>query len=213
MCFDDIVTYDFDDSLRPGWGSWSNFPYSTNAVGTDWKGRHQYVQIRILNASSNNIIGFQFGRTSSPAYYTTQVASNMYLQGGTPTSKSDYAMTATPSTEWKTYTYDCFVVCSLASGKVHNSSTADYYTQVSDIKTRGSVPGNAWHYASSEEVVAIRFHLLGALANYNDNIAKTSDTRKNIKAGDHVEVDYIIFGSSRDQLDSWTSYLEDSANA
>lgn len=39
------------------------------------------------------------------------------------------------------------------------------------------------------------------------------DSRANIKAGTWVEVDYVIFGSTPDQLDAYKSYAETAANA
>ena len=45
----------------------------------------------------------------------------------------------------------------------------------------------------------------------SSTFAGFADTRTNIKQGNRVEVDYVIFGSSVDQLDAYTSYIEDAA--
>lgn len=206
LCFDDIITYDFDDELKHGWGSWVNYPFNTNNVGKSWQGRYQYMKVRILNNTSNNMISFRWHRTAD-SYASTMVCSNMYLQGGAPTTTSAN-LTTTPTTEWKSYTYDIMFLNGLASAKASGATT--YIDFVNVVKNSGSVPGNNLIWTTSDKLSALRFSFLGA---FSSNNASACDSRTNIKEGNKVEVDYVVFGCSIDQLAGYTSYLEDSSNA
>ena len=78
------------------------------------------------------------------------------------------------------------------------------------MKNAGGVPGNNLIWTTSDKLSALRFSFLGA---YSGNNASACDSRSNIKEGNKVEVDYVLFGASIDQLAGYTSYLEDSSNA
>ena len=208
LTFPDIVTYDFDGELIPGWGSWAGAPISSAnyGVASAWNGKLQYMKIRILNSTNNNMISVQFKRPGDAAYSTTQIATFMYLQGGAPTTTSAKNDTATPSNEWKSYVYD---MCFLASaGREVNVTGKTSYVQImNEARNRGGVAGNNWNTAQGN-VAGINFHLLGAY-----NAKAVGDSRANIKQGNKVEVDYILFGSSIEGLNEWHSYLEDSTKA
>lgn len=206
LCFDDIITYDFDEELKHGWGSWAQYPFSTANVGKSWQGRYQYMKVRILNNTTNNMISFRWHRTAD-GYASTMVCSNMYLQGGAPTTTSAN-LTTTPTTEWKSYTYDIMFLNGLASAKTGGAKT--YIDFVNEVKNAGGVPGNNLIWTTSDKLSALRFSFLGA---YSGNNASACDSRSNIKEGNKVEVDYVLFGASIDQLAGYTSYLEDSSNA
>ena len=206
LCFDDIITYDFDEELKHGWGSWVQYPFSTANVGKSWQGRYQYMKVRILNNTTNNMISFRWHRTAD-GYASTMVCSNMYLQGGAPTTTSAN-LTTTPTTEWKSYTYDIMFLNGLASAKTGGAKT--YIDFVNEVKNAGGVPGNNLIWTTSDKLSALRFSFLGA---YSGNNASACDSRSNIKEGNKVEVDYVLFGASIDQLAGYTSYLEDSSNA
>ena len=206
ICFDNIVTYDFDEQLRPGWGAWVGYPHSTANVGKGWQGHHQYMKIRILNPTDNNMISMQFA-VPGQSYSTTQIASYMFLQGGAPTSSSTDNLTATPTNEWKSYIYDIQFLAWAGRQEIQSGGARNYFGHVEDARETGDVGANNWNWQNSQEIASLRFHLLGAYG------SGKADTRKNINQGDHVEVDYIIFGSSRDQLNAYTSYIEDSSNA
>ena len=206
LCFDDIITYDFDEELKHGWGSWVQYPFSTANVGKSWQGRYQYMKVRILNNTTNNMISFRWHRTAD-GYASTMVCSNMYLQGGAPTTTSAN-LTTTPTTEWKSYTYDIMFLNGLASAKTGGAKT--YIDFVNEVKNAGVVPGNNLIWTTSDKLSALRFSFLGA---YSGNNASACDSRSNIKEGNKVEVDYVLFGASIDQLAGYTSYLEDSSNA
>lgn len=207
LCFDDIITYDFDEELKHGWGSWVSYPFTTANVGKGWQGRYQYMKVRILNNTNNNMISFRWHRTAD-AYASTMVCSNMYLQGGAPTTSSEKNLTATPTTEWKSYTYDIMFLNGLASAKANGATT--YIDYVNVVKNAGGVPGNNLIWTTSDKLSALRFSFLGAFSSKN---AASCDSRANIKQGNRVEVDYVLFGCSIEQLAGYTSYLEDSSNA
>ena len=79
LAYDDIsADYTFEDpqEIHAGYGSWDNYPYSSAFVGVEgrWRGFHQYIKIRFVNASANTKIGFWYKSTSMASYYTTGVA-------------------------------------------------------------------------------------------------------------------------------------------
>ena len=106
LCFENIVTYDFDAELIPGWGSWSSAPFTSANVGKSWVGKHQYMQVRMLNSTNNNMMSIHWMAAKDAAWSTAQVASCMYLQGGAPATAADKKLTAAPATEFETYVYD-----------------------------------------------------------------------------------------------------------
>jgi hypothetical protein len=56
-------------------------------------------------------------------------------------------------------------------------------------------------------ITALNFHFLGA---YTPKVS-ACDTRTNITMGMCVEVDYVVFGCSIEQLEGYTSNMEDAA--
>lgn len=214
--FENIVTYDFDAELTPGWGAWNGAPFTTANVGKSWVGKHQYMQVRMQNSSSNNMMSIHFMKASDASWSHAQIATCMYLQGGAPTSASEKKFTADPATEFETYTYDVNFLSGVAYYKNTHSS---YMGWVDAVKAAGSISngtttqGNNWMW--SPTIVGIKFHFMGAYAagTNNGSVSQASfgDTRANIKQGNKVEVDYVIFGSSVDQLNAYTSYIEDAA--
>jgi hypothetical protein len=206
LCFENIVTYDFDAELIPGWGSWSSAPFTSANVGKSWVGKHQYMQVRMLNSTNNNMMSIHFMAAKDAAWSTAQIATCMYLQGGAPTSASDKKLTANPATKFETYSYD---VNFLAGVTYYKNTHTSYMGWVDAVKTAGTIPnGNNWLWSAS--ITGIKFHFLGAYGG-SSTFAGFADTRTNIKTGNHVEVDYVIFGSAIDQLDAYTSYIEDAA--
>ena len=207
LCFEDIVTYDFDEELIPGFGSWNGAPLSQASVGTSWQGKLQYMKVRILNPTNNNMISFRFRRTTGDGYATTLVASYMYLQGGAPSSTettTSARKTTTPTNEWATYTYDIYWC---ASSVRDTGSSSTYAGLMTEALNRGSYNYSNW---GGGNVAAIEFFPLGA---YGNNTSYACDTRSNIKKGNRVEIDYFYFGSSYEQLEGITSYAEDASNA
>ncbi len=196
----DIVTYDFDDEFIPGWGEWAGAPMNP---GTSWGGRYQYAKLRIKNNTTNNIICVHWHRAGE-GFATTTVAASMYLQGGAPTASNKYAMTATAKDEWVVYYYDMMFLSGVGRESVYQGK--DYLTIVSNTKNNNSYPQNNWNTAQGN-ITALNFHFLGAYGKSGIN-----DTRSNIKMGQKVEVDYMVFGCSLAQLEGYTSYIEDEAN-
>lgn len=221
ICFDNMVTFDFEDELHAQYGTWNGYPYTSKNVGTSWVGLHQYMKIRLINHSENNMIGFRFRSAKDGNYFTTCVASNMYLQGGVGTNAT------TPTDDWKVYIFDCNLASCLASNKASftidgASKTAKTYTELLGyVQQTGSAPGNNWVWAgAANQMVAMQFNLLGACSSYHGNTLadpesgdNQCDSRMQIKRGAWVEVDYIIFGSSPEQLLEWKSYAEQKAEA
>ena len=204
--FENIVTYDFDAELIPGWGSWSSAPFTSANVGKSWVGKHQYMQVRMLNSTNNNMMSIHFMAAKDAAWSTAQIATCMYLQGGAPTSASEKKLTADPAEKFETYTYD---VNFLAGVTYYKNTHTSYTGWVDAVKAAGTIPnGNNWLWSAS--ITGIKFHFLGAYGG-SSKFAGFADTRANIKQGNRVEVDYVIFGSSVEQLDAYTSTIEDAA--
>ena len=227
LIFNDIVTFDFDDEIVIGYGGYNNTPYkSLESIETPtWSGRHQYMQVRLVNNTTNNIWGIRFIKTGDGAYYTTCVMGNLYLQGGEPTSSTDYRRTCTASTEWATYTYDIFLTSGLASGrgqvawKSNNANCDNWFDYKNYVFEVGNPGGTNVTWSMGKSFTALELNLFGGVYTYGsdgeqwdtaaEHIKEACDTRANIKSGLNVKIDYLIFGCTPEQLDAWHSYLED----
>ena len=227
LIFNDIVTFDFDDEIVIGYGGYNNTPYkSLESIETPtWSGRHQYMQVRLVNNTTNNIWGIRFIKTGDGAYYTTCVMGNLYLQGGEPTSSTDYRRTCTASTEWATYTYDIFLTSGLASGrgqvawKSNNANCDNWFDYKAYVFEVGNPGGTNVTWSMGKSFTALELNLFGGVYTYGsdgeqwdtaaEHIKEACDTRANIKSGLNIKLDYLIFGCSPEQLDAWHSYLED----
>ena len=227
LYFSDIVSYDFEDALMPWYGQWANGPYVEPTATTAWRGCHQYMQIRCKNNSTNNMMAVEFGK-SVGGFATTQIATNMYLQGGAPTtsvadlledwkgSPSDINGTAKRTadkamSDFDTFTYDMNFLSHC--GRNWTGSYADMVAAV--LQAPNGCGGNnwAWFGGAGSEIVSIRFQVLGAGAGnrqayYNTAYYYARDTRDLIKEGNSIEIDYIIFGSTPEQCDEWISISE-----
>ena len=227
--FDSVITYDYefdDEGMLPGWGTWSKYPYTTANVGKTWVGAHQYMKIRLINNTTNNMIGFHWCASNNPTYYTTFRCSNLYLQG-TVGSK-----TCTATTKYASYTYDIAFTNALASNRFgwgssnvvkadgtttgqeawcNTATYAEFVAAAKDARNIGLIGAN--NYCSQgAELSGIKFFLFGA-SDPGDSGNANCDSRSNAKQGTYVEVDYIIFGSSVEQLDTYKSNLERAAEA
>ena len=217
--FDNLLSLDFEGALQSCWGTWNGYPYSSGNVGRSWQGHHQYMKIRIKNPTENNMISFWWKSVDN--YNTAKVASNMYLQGGVGKK------TCEPTEEWKTYIYDITLCVVLASnyGRVDrypkgvqediNKGRYDKahvpFTRVIECAASGDYNGsNNWCWTSGQQTSGIQFSFVGATSVNN---AASCDSRDNIKKGTWVEVDYVIFGSTPEQLEAWKSKSEAAANA
>ena len=208
IAFAKIVELDYED-LVPGWGTWARYPVNTTYVGNpaSWEGKHQYMKIRIKNNTVNNMISFGFiGNNGS--FGTTFCVSNMYMQGG------DDKLTCEPSDEWAVYYYDvgkCCQVSSYAYGAGRHNNTdigvATSFTQWVELYG----PTNAYNGLNWTTVGGpcggLKFNLLGA-EKYHSRVPTWCDSRANIKKGATVEVDYIFFGSTIEQLEACKSKME-----
>lgn len=199
IMFDALSDYDFEDQLHSGYGTWSGYPHSYDNVGIaeKWGGGHQYMKIRIKNPSDNNKIAMAFNNAT--AYASTQFCV-MGVREHQP--------------EYKTYIYDITYAATYPSGK--------------GVMLPGIAPGNNWTWKQNYEVTGLRFHLLGSTCSYanaylnnkfeeNESAADYErykeyfsrlDSRALIKKGNSVEIDYIIFGGSPEQLVAYKSYIE-----
>lgn len=222
--FESLITYDYefdDEGFFPGWGTWSKYPYTTANVGKTWVGRHQYMKIRLVNNTSNNMIGIWWSASNSPGFFTTLRCSNLYLQG-TVGNK-----TCTATTKYATYTYDLAFTNALASNRFgwgssevtkadgtktgqeawcNTATFAEFVAAAKDPRNIGLIGANNY-CAAAAEAGGIYFFLLGA-ADTGDSGNTNCDSRANAKQGTYVEVDYIVFGSSLEQLDAYKSNLE-----
>ena len=220
--FDSVITYDYefpDEGMFPGWGTWSKYPYTTANVGKSWVGRHQYMKVRLINNTTNNMIGIWWSASNSPGYFTTLRCSNLYLQGTVGSN------TTTATTEYATYVYDIAFTNALASNRFGWGSgevtladgtktaqeswcnTATFETFVDrakDPRNIGLVGANNW-CAAAAEVTGIEFFFFGAQDTEGQS---NTDCRENAKQGTWVEVDYVVFGSSVEQVEAYKSNLE-----
>ncbi len=238
LIYDDIsADYTFEDpqEIHCGFGTWDNYPYTSANVGVEgrWKGFHQYIKIRFVNASANTKIGFWYKSTSMAAYYRTGVACVPVAAGKTG---SDYLNN---DDNYQVVIYDVINAMNMATGA--NELTPE----------NGKGPGNNWIWqGTSQFVTGLRFHLMGMAAGGNarsgntfakDGTNKTDDgtgnmiaadgsgkvttwkaneaftkakitaaldTRGLIKAGNAIKVDYIVFGSTPEQLLTYKSAAE-----
>ena len=237
VVFNDLVTFDFDDDIKHGWGSWQNYPYSEPTETTAWYGTHQYMQVRMVNNTTNNIWGIRYINTGDGTYYTTEVLGNLYLQGGEPESSTDYRRTCQKSDEWGVYTYDLMMVGGIASGRGWSAVSGkdgkiddgvdNYYDQVQMSYAKGKVGGSIISWQPTKGFTALEFNFFGGVYTYSydvddkwdeataaawetaqTNLKQACDTRANIVAGMNVKVDYIIFGCSPEQCDAYKSSME-----
>lgn len=238
LIYDDIAgEYEFEDpqEIHCGWGTWDNYPYSSGNVGVEgkWKGFHQYIKIRFVNASPNTKVGFQWKSTSMAAYYTTGTTCFPVAAGKTG---SDYLNN---DDNYQIVIYDITNAANMATGA--NELTP----------ANGKGPGNNWLWQGTAQFVnGLRFHLMGyyamgnarsgnTFANAGTNatddgtgtkiaadgsgkvttwkageaftsakIKAALDTRGLIKAGNAIKVDYIVFGSTPEQLLTYKSAAE-----
>ena len=203
LCFDNMVTLDFEDELKSGYGGWAGYPFSFGNIGKKdaWRGYHQYMKLRIKNPTDNNMIAVQFN--NGAAFATTQF---MVMSIGAG------------KTEYQSYIYDLCYAATYPSGK--------------GVILAGQQPGNNWTWKQGTPVTGLRFHLLGATCSYANaylnnvfdegetaadydvyyEYFKRLDSRALIKKGNSVEIDYIVFGSDPMALAEYHSNMEDSAS-
>ena len=195
--FEDLVTYDFDDELKKD---------------------KNFMSVRVKNNSTNNMMAFHFKRGSDAGYSTRQLATCMYLQGGAPKVddyvKGDHKLVADAvSTEFKVYTYDINFLATMGRNNTTGDVSGNSYVHMAYyVGTGGGTGSNNWAWAGEQAMVAMRFYVLGAYGGPAYCPAfDYGDTRANIKAGDSIEIDYIIFGAKAD-LNSFVSYDEKAYN-
>ena len=171
------------------------------------------------NNSTNNIMSVEFGK-SVGGFATTQIATNMYLQAGAPTNanpnspakdKDTNRQASAAMDEFDTFTYDMNFLAHC--GRNWTGSYSDMVAAV--LQAPNGCGGNNWNWfgGAGSEIVSMYFHVLGAFSGsrqkqYGSNYYYACDTRDLIKEGNSIEIDYIIFGSTPEQLDEWKSYAE-----
>ena len=142
----------------------------------------------------------------------------MYLQGGAPSVRDVIAgnnrLTADPVDAYKSYTYDINLVMALTRFAQRGEAAADYsYADYTCRIGQGitSTGSNNWNWiAADSEVHSLRFWLLGAYGvHFNTDYFAYADNRENIKAGNTVEVDYILFAPTTGDFKNYTSNIED----
>ena len=188
--------------MIPGWGTWSGAPLNPNY--NSWGGKYQYAKVRILNNTTNNVMAIHWHRAGE-GFATTTCAVSMYLQGGAPTTTTDHKLTAEATTEWAEYYYDMMFLSSAGREILYTGKTS-YMQVVNEAKSRNGYAQHNWAVANMGNITAMNFHFLGAYGKSGIN-----DTRANIKMGMCVEVDYVVFGCSIEQLEGYTSNMEDAA--
>lgn len=193
LCFEDIVSYDYDDLTKD----------------------KNFLRVRIKNNTTNNMMSFRIKRTEDSGYFTTTMATCMYLQGGAPTVDDYIAgdhklVAAEADTEFKVYTYDINFLMCMGRENANNRTPGKSYVHMAYYVGVGNGTGsNNWNWMGTKIVCAVQFFPLGAYGGPAYCPAfEYGDTRANIKAGDSVEIDYIIFGAKAD-LNSFTSNIQD----
>ncbi len=213
LYFADIVSYDFADDLVSGYGTWSAAPYVDPTATTGWVGRHQYMQIRCKNNSTNNMMSVEFAKTVG-GFATTTMAPCMYLQAGAPTTTTDLKRSASAAmSDFATFTYDMNFLAHCG-----RNWAGDYASMVAAVLQNPNGCGsNNWVWFGGASVVSLRFHVLGAYSSTYSSSGRAEyfsashlarDSREFIKEGNSIEIDYIIFGSTPEQLDAWKSISE-----
>jgi len=199
ILFEDLDLYSFDQHLTKA---------------------DKFMKIRILNNTNNNMISFSFGDVarSGSAHSTNMMATCMYLQGGAPSVRDivagEHRLTAEPTTEWKSYTYDINLLMALSRFGQRGEAPADYSYADYTCRIGQGVTGtgsNNWNWiAADSEVHSLRFYLLGSTCPVISNTSyfAYSDTRANIKAGNTVEVDYILFAPTTGDFKNFVSNIE-----
>ncbi len=200
------------------------FEFDTYTYNEHLTKNDKYMRVRILNNTNNNMISFSFGdlARSSSAHATTLNASCLYLQGGAPSVRDivagNHKLTADPVDSFKSYTYDINLVMALTRhaqrGEAQAAhSYADYTCMLGQGLT--STGSNNWNWmAADTEVFSLRFWFLGAYGvHFNTDYFSYADTRANIKAGNTVEVDYVIFAPTTGDLNKFTSKIEDESKS
>ena len=229
LIFNDIVTFDFDDEIVIGYGGYKNTPYQNveDIEAPVWAGKHQYMQVRLVNKSSNNIWSIRFIKTGDGAYFTTCVMGNLYLQRGEPASSTDYRRTCTPTDEWATYTYDIFLTSGLASGrgqvawKSNNAKCDNWFDYKAYVFEVGNPGGTNVVWSQDKSFTSLELNLFAGIYTYGsegeqwdaaaEHIKEACDTRANNVSGMDVKIDYLIFGCSPEQLDAYKSTIEAAA--
>ncbi len=228
LCYEDIsADYTFEDpqEIHCGFGTWANYPYSS--AMNNWKGYHQYFKIRFVNASANTKISFQWkGTANMSSWFSTAFVATKVTPGkATSAYLNDDA-------NYQIVIADITAAGNLATGG--NELTAD--------NGKGPGNNWIWG-GDSLYVTGIRFHLLGAYvagngrngctfatdgsssdsgvkvewkkgdATSSAKVAGALDSRGLIKAGNAVKVDYIVFGSTPEQLLEYKSAAEKAYDA
>ncbi len=204
LCFENINVLDFDVDLTSGWGTWTRYPSQTGYIGKSWEGKHQYMKIRIKNTTKNNMISFQF--KCNGGFSTTTNVSNMYLQDGI-----DKITAEKESNEWKVYYYDVPMCCQASSHAYGAGRDADKCKSYSEWLKRNAQTGGSNGLNWTQNATGLRFNLLGAeyyIGSRANTVGLWCDSRVNIKRGNSIEVDYIVFGSTVDQLSTFQSKME-----
>jgi hypothetical protein len=198
LCYEDLLTYDFEDELKKEKG---------------------FMKVRIKNNTTNNIMAFRW-RKAGQSYASTLLASCMYLQGGAPTfedyENGESRLTCEPSEVFETYTYDINFLAALGRfGANKAEQSTSYAHMVNYVELGGSTSSNNWNWMGVEPCNSLQFFVLGAFggsAASGRYYYTYADTRANIVEGASVEIDYILFGTSPEALNGYTSYIEDEYN-
>lgn len=238
LIYDDIsADYTFEDpqEIHAGYGSWHNYPYSSAFVGVEgrWSGFHQYIKIRFVNASANTKIGFWYKSTSMAAYYTTSCACIPVAAGKTGsdylnndanyqvviydiTNAMNMATGANeltpengkgPGNNWLWHGTSQFVtglrfhLMGFAAGG--NARSGNTFANAGTNKTDDGT-GNMIAADGSGKVTTWKAGEVFTKA----KITAALDTRGLIKAGNAIKVDYIVFGSTPEQLLTYKSAAE-----
>jgi hypothetical protein len=137
-------------------------------------------------------------------FATTTASTSMYLQGGAPSTTTDHKLKTTATTEWAEYYYDMMFLASVGR-EINYAGKTSYMQVVNEAKSNNRYAQHNWSNANGN-ITGVAFHFLGAYGKSGIN-----DTRANITMGSCVEVDYIVFGCSIEQLEGYTSNMEDAA--
>jgi hypothetical protein len=202
--YKNLIDYDFDDITAAG---------------------NKYARFRIKNNTVNNMMAFRWRKaTDNELYASTLLASCFYLQGGAPTIEDYIAgenkLTCTPSEDYAVYTYDLPFLATLGRNSTRGAGSVERYRATSYAHMayavgigQESCGANNWSWSGTNPLASMEFYVLGAYGGGATRpFFKYADSRANIVEGATVEIDYIIFGNTAKDLNTFTSYIQDEYN-
>lgn len=236
LMFNDLSEFDeiYEDytMVRLGWGGWNGMPlYSGNYFAKDangdyvaYGGNHQFVKFRLKNNSANTKIGFWFQWAGS--YASTQCATFNITANDSAFKSYVFDMaTAAQLGQGSGYGARGWSISEYCTSRGNNWIWQNGSGNATGTQLRGflfyilgnrtvvdaSADGNSYKAESYKPASLATYGTPDAVAaaTLDGYYGRGLDTRYTIKAGDTVELDYMIFANTFEEAASYTSLLED----